>query len=91
MGKPNRQIGSGAQLPKRSAIGEALLVEEGRLVEDLIGQARFSGEQTRRIEALAASLVKAAREGRTTSGGVDSFLNEYGLSSEEGVLLLCLA
>jgi len=91
MGKPNRQIGSGAQLPKRSAIGEALLVEEGRLVEDLIGQARFSGEQTRRIEALAASLVKAAREGRTTSGGVDSFLHEYGLSSEEGVLLLCLA
>ncbi len=37
------------------------------------------------------SLVKAAREGRAESGGVDSFLHEYGLSSEEGVLLLCLA
>ncbi len=36
-------------------------------------------------------LVEAARAGRRESGGVDSFLAEYGLSSEEGVLLLCLA
>ena len=33
----------------------------------------------------------AARAGRREAGGVDSFLHEYGLSSEEGVLLLCLA
>ena len=33
----------------------------------------------------------AAREGRRETGGVDSFLHEYGLSSREGVLLLCLA
>src|SRR6185503_20199616 len=35
--------------------------------------------------------VLAAREGRRETGGVDSFLHEYGLSSREGVLLLCLA
>jgi RHH-type proline utilization regulon transcriptional repressor/proline dehydrogenase/delta 1-pyrroline-5-carboxylate dehydrogenase len=35
--------------------------------------------------------VRAVREGRAESGGIDSFLHEYGLSSEEGVLLLCLA
>ena len=33
----------------------------------------------------------AARAGRRETGGVDSFLHEYGLSSREGVLLLCLA
>jgi RHH-type proline utilization regulon transcriptional repressor/proline dehydrogenase/delta 1-pyrroline-5-carboxylate dehydrogenase len=91
MAKPNSHIGPGAHLPSRAAIGRALLVDEGRLVEDLIGRARFSLEQKRRIEALATNLVEAAREGRKTSGGVDSFLHEYGLSSEEGVLLLCLA
>ena len=43
------------------------------------------------VETLAIRLVEAARTGRKESGGVDSFLYEYGLSSEEGVLLLCLA
>jgi RHH-type transcriptional regulator, proline utilization regulon repressor / proline dehydrogenase / delta 1-pyrroline-5-carboxylate dehydrogenase len=91
MGKPNRQIELGAHFPERSIIGEVLLADEGQLIDGLIGQARFSAEQTRRIESLAASLVKVAREGRRKSGGVDSFLHEYGLSNEEGVLLLCLA
>jgi RHH-type proline utilization regulon transcriptional repressor/proline dehydrogenase/delta 1-pyrroline-5-carboxylate dehydrogenase len=91
MAKPSLHIGPGAHLPSRAAIGAALLVDEESLVEELIARARFSPEQKRRIEALATSLVEAAREGRATSGGVDSFLHEYGLSSEEGVLLLCLA
>ncbi|MBC8013955.1 MAG: bifunctional proline dehydrogenase/L-glutamate gamma-semialdehyde dehydrogenase PutA, partial [Methyloceanibacter sp.] len=91
MAEPKRHIGPGGQLPGRSAISEALLAEEGPLVEGLIARARFSAEERRRIEALASDLVKAARAGRKESGGVDSFLHEYGLSSEEGVLLLCLA
>jgi len=80
-----------AQLPSRAAIGEALLADEGRLVDALIEAARFSEPERRRIEAVATRLVEAARGGRHESGGVDSFLHEYGLSSEEGVLLLCLA
>ena len=91
MGEAKRHIGPRAQLPSRAAIGEALLAEEGALVEALIAKARFGAEDRRNIETLALSLVKAAREGRAESGGVDSFLHEYGLSSEEGVLLLCLA
>ena len=91
MGEAKRHIGPRAQLPSRAAIGEALLAEEGALVEALIAKARFGAEDRRTIETLALSLVKAAREGRAESGGVDSFLHEYGLSSEEGVLLLCLA
>jgi RHH-type transcriptional regulator, proline utilization regulon repressor / proline dehydrogenase / delta 1-pyrroline-5-carboxylate dehydrogenase len=75
----------------QSAIGEALLAEEGPLVEALIEQARVSEAEQRRIELIATDLVEAARAGRGEAGGVDSFLHEYGLSSEEGVLLLCLA
>src|SRR5680860_113338 len=80
-----------AQLPSREAIGEAWLADEGRLADALIEAARFSEPEQRRIEAVATRLVAAARAGRHESGGVDSFLHEYGLSSEEGVLLLCLA
>ncbi len=75
----------------QNAIGKALLAEEGPLVDALIEQARMSAAEQRRIETIAADLVTAARAGRGEAGGVDSFLHEYGLSSEEGVLLLCLA
>jgi RHH-type proline utilization regulon transcriptional repressor/proline dehydrogenase/delta 1-pyrroline-5-carboxylate dehydrogenase len=91
MAEAKRHMEPGTRLPSRAAIGKALLVEEGPLVQTLIGQARFSEAQRGRIETLAIRLVEAARAGRKESGGVDSFLHEYGLSSEEGVLLLCLA
>ena len=91
MGEPKRDIGTMPSLPARDAIGAALLAEEGPLVESLIEQARTSAAEQSRIERLASRLVKAAREGRHEQGGLDSLLHEYGLSSEEGVLLLCLA
>lgn len=91
MAKPKLDTESVLSLPGREAIGEALLADEGPLVEALIEQARTSDEERCRIELLASDLVKAARDGRRETGGVDSFLHEYGLSSEEGVLLLCLA
>ncbi len=91
MGEPEADIAAMTQLPSREAIGEALLADEGRLVEALIARARFSGAERGRIAAVATRLVEAARAGRHESGGVNSFLHEYGLSSEEGVLLLCLA
>jgi RHH-type transcriptional regulator, proline utilization regulon repressor / proline dehydrogenase / delta 1-pyrroline-5-carboxylate dehydrogenase len=91
MAKAKRQIEPTAQLPGRAAISELLLAEEGPLVETLIAKARVGAVERDRIERLAIRLVEAARAGRKESGGVDSFLHEYGLSSEEGVLLLCLA
>jgi RHH-type proline utilization regulon transcriptional repressor/proline dehydrogenase/delta 1-pyrroline-5-carboxylate dehydrogenase len=91
MVQPKRDIGAAAALPRREAIGAALLGEEGPLVESLIAKARVSDKERCEIELLASDLVKAARDGRREQGGVDSLLHEYGLSSEEGVLLLCLA
>ncbi|MEZ5827598.1 MAG: proline dehydrogenase family protein [Hyphomicrobiales bacterium] len=91
MGEPKVDIAATTPLPSREAISEALLADEEALVDALIAQARFTDDEDRRIEAVATRLVEAARAGRRESGGVDSFLHEYGLSSEEGVLLLCLA
>ena len=91
MGAPRADIAATVRLPSREAISEALLADEDALVAALIDKARFSDAERERIEAVAVRLVEAARAGRRESGGVDSFLAEYGLSSEEGVLLLCLA
>jgi RHH-type transcriptional regulator, proline utilization regulon repressor / proline dehydrogenase / delta 1-pyrroline-5-carboxylate dehydrogenase len=91
MGAPEVDITTNAPLPSRGALGEVLLADEDALVLALIAEARFSEAQRQRIAKVATRLVEAARAGRRDSGGVDSFLAEYGLSSEEGVLLLCLA
>jgi RHH-type proline utilization regulon transcriptional repressor/proline dehydrogenase/delta 1-pyrroline-5-carboxylate dehydrogenase len=91
MGEPKIDIAVSPKLPSREAIGEALLADEDKLVGALIEKARFSEAERQHIETVATRLVEAARAGRHESGGIDSFLAEYGLSSEEGVLLLCLA
>ena len=91
MGEPRRDFEPTGRLPSREAISTSLLADEAELVGTLIETARFSETQRAEIDKLATRLVAAARDGRHETGGVDSFLHEYGLSSEEGVLLLCLA
>ena len=43
------------------------------------------------IEARATEIVHSVRANRKRFGGLDSFLNEYGLTTEEGIALMCLA
>ena len=59
----------------------------GRLVE----RAVFSEEERRRSADVARRLVRSARASHEKHGGVDAFMREYGLSTEEGVILMCLA
>ncbi|HSB58956.1 MAG TPA: proline dehydrogenase family protein, partial [Methyloceanibacter sp.] len=91
MGEPKFKIGENLSLPSRAGLGAALLADEDKLVAALIEQAWCSEGEQREIARIAERLVLAAREGRRESGGVDSLLHEYGLSSREGVLLFCLA
>src|SRR6478609_8896700 len=91
MGEPRIEIAARLCLPDRADLNKALLGHEETLVAALIARARASEDERREIAAIAERLVLAAREGRRETGGVDSFLHEYGLSSREGVLLLCLA
>ena len=80
-----------AALPPRDRIAAAYLAPEAPLVAEFVRQAAFSGEDNTRISDVATALVEAVREGRGRHGGIDAFLNEYGLTSEEGVILMCLA
>jgi RHH-type proline utilization regulon transcriptional repressor/proline dehydrogenase/delta 1-pyrroline-5-carboxylate dehydrogenase len=91
MGEPKLHVAQTSVLPTRARLNEALLADEGKLVATLIEQARVSEAEGNEIARLAERLVQAARAGRPEQGVVESFLHEYGLSSREGVLLLCLA
>ena len=78
-------------LPSRSAIAAKLFADETALVHQLGAEAALSLDEQRRVGELARQLVAAVRAGRRQQGGIDAFMQEYSLSSEEGVVLMCLA
>jgi RHH-type transcriptional regulator, proline utilization regulon repressor / proline dehydrogenase / delta 1-pyrroline-5-carboxylate dehydrogenase len=83
--------GTRSELPGRDGIAEYLLADEAAVVRELVDQARVSPDEARETEARARHLVEAVRRGRRQAGGIDEFMQEYALSSEEGVVLMCLA
>ena len=75
----------------RAAITAATRRPEPECVPMLIGQARLAPALAPKTEALARKLVTALRAKRAGGGGVDGLLQEFSLSSQEGVALMCLA
>ena len=78
------------QTPLRAAITAAWRRPEPDCLPPLIEQARLPPAPTVRARALATRLVEALRR-KTPSGGVEGLIQEYALSSQEGVALMCLA
>ena len=76
--------------PARAAIAAAYRADERASLEALIPLARLEPERADKSAALARRLVVAVRQGRR-AGGLDAFLHEYDLTSQEGVVLMCLA
>ena len=75
----------------RAEVRRHYRIDEPACIDNLLAQLELPREQTRRIEDHARKLVTAVRAGRTGKGGIDAFMLEYELSSEEGVVLMCLA
>ena len=78
-------------LPPRDEIAAYHLFDEPRLVGGLVERAIYTDDERRRIADLAGRLARAARANRDKHGGIDAFMHEYGLTSEEGIILMCLA
>jgi RHH-type transcriptional regulator, proline utilization regulon repressor / proline dehydrogenase / delta 1-pyrroline-5-carboxylate dehydrogenase len=74
----------------RAAIRAATYADETDLVGSLGSAARLSPEERAAIAADAADTVRLVRA-RTSPSMMEAFLAEYGLSTEEGVGLMCLA
>ena len=79
------------QDPARTAIHEHYHADESRCVEALLDMLDSTQSQQQGIEREAAKLVRQIRHQNESHGGLDAFLLEFKLSSEEGVALMCLA
>ena len=74
-----------------SDINQFYLTDETEAVRDLLSLARTTPQLSEKIQATAFGLVTAVREKIKQSNSLNRFLQEYDLTSHEGVVLMCLA
>ncbi len=67
------------------------LADESECVRSLLEQARLEDDARQRITGRAMLLVERVREAAADKGGVEALMQQYDLSSEEGVVLMCMA
>ncbi len=72
-------------------IDDLYLADEAALVTELADAADPGESARQKIGETAATLVRAVRRNAKTDGGIEAFLQQYDLSSAEGVLLMCIA
>jgi RHH-type proline utilization regulon transcriptional repressor/proline dehydrogenase/delta 1-pyrroline-5-carboxylate dehydrogenase len=74
-----------------AAVNAAWLADETEIVTRLVGLARLAPAARAAVREDAVRLVQAARERRSGSSGIEAFLQQYDLGSQEGIVLMCLA
>ncbi len=72
-------------------MNDAYHLDENISVQEHLETLRLPPEATARIKATARNFVETVRAKRKLFGGLDSFLQEFGLSTKEGIALMCLA
>ena len=77
--------------PLRTAVRDSTRIDETLVVARILAAAEMPSAARDRIAETARHLVTTVRRERLGKGGIDAFLHEYALSSQEGVALLCLA
>lgn len=74
----------------RTQIDTFTYADQSALLDAMVAQAALSPEDRAAISAAAAGLVRNIRAS-TAPGMMEVFLAEYGLSTDEGIALMCLA
>jgi RHH-type proline utilization regulon transcriptional repressor/proline dehydrogenase/delta 1-pyrroline-5-carboxylate dehydrogenase len=77
--------------PHRAAIDALFSADEAECVNALLGEVVLDAAMQERINERARGLVQAVRDRQHERGVLDAFMQQYDLSSEEGVVLMCLA
>lgn len=75
----------------RQALSDAYRRDETACNKLLLESARLSADEERRVYTMAERLVEGMRAAGNSGLGLDSFLSEYKLTSEEGIAIMCLA
>ena len=73
------------------ALTAAYRADETDVLNRLLAASALPSDAVDRIAERARALVRAVRARRVRMGGIDAFLHEYELSSQEGIVLMCLA
>lgn len=79
------------QSPARAKITAHYCIDETQYVESLISHLSFLSQYKSDIEKIATDLVTTVRSQKNNQTLIDALMTEYDLSSEEGVVLMCLA
>ncbi|EIL93857.1 bifunctional proline dehydrogenase/L-glutamate gamma-semialdehyde dehydrogenase PutA [Rhodanobacter spathiphylli] len=77
--------------PARARITATWLRDETEAINDLLVQASLPPAEREQVIDVAAGLVTRVRSRASDQSAVESFMRQYDLSSEEGVLLMCVA
>ncbi|HXQ31879.1 MAG TPA: bifunctional proline dehydrogenase/L-glutamate gamma-semialdehyde dehydrogenase PutA [Steroidobacteraceae bacterium] len=83
--------GQSLESPLGTAVNRLWLADEDTVLRELLPLARLEDDARAAIVAAATALVEAVRGARVERSGMDAFLSEYDLGSQEGVILMCLA
>ena len=75
----------------RAAMRSSYRESEDKVLAHLLPQAELTSSANHRVSEEALRLVSAIRSARTANTGIQDLLNEYALSTKEGVVLMCLA
>ena len=88
MNSSKQSLGGGAEY--RAAVRKNYSADEASIIRTLIASIRLGADERSAIAAAGANTVDRVRR-ETSPSMMESFLAEYGLSTEEGVGLMCLA
>ena len=77
--------------PLRQKIREFYRIDENVAVDHILPAAEVNVSARSRAWERARKMVLKIRQDQEGNGAIDALLNEYSLSSEEGVVLMCLA
>jgi len=77
--------------PIRQKIREFYRIDENAAVDCILPEAEVNVSARSRAWERARKMVLQIRQDQEGNGAIDALLNEYSLSSEEGIVLMCLA
>ncbi|HEX4858018.1 MAG TPA: proline dehydrogenase family protein, partial [Usitatibacteraceae bacterium] len=78
-------------LPSFEPLRAAFLADEARIIDSVMPGAQLPPSINGAVNNTARALVAAVRAKQRENAGMQSFLTQYDLSTQEGVLLMCVA
>lgn len=75
----------------RQAIVKAYHMSEAQAVDALLSRWRLTEVSEKEIADRAMSLAQQVRDVDAEKGGIEAFMMHYDLSSDEGIMMMCLA